>query len=118
MPLLGIKLHDGKDSFSSTLLDTAPVRWVGAENQFFTILLTPKADHLIDHVEFQCFNQRDPKIIGIAPFPPGAPPDIEGRAFFPGPEDSCRADRGQHLHALRRPKDFDRLNTLASSRAS
>ena len=41
IPIIGIKTRDGKDAFTSTSVDSSPLRWLSAQNQFFTILLTP-----------------------------------------------------------------------------
>ena len=108
IPFIGVKTHNEKDVFLSTVIDPEPIRWIGAENQFFTVLLTPASSHLIDHAEFRCYNPRDPN----GNLLPGAEPDIEAAAFFP----EIKIPAGQsvtHTYTVYAgPKDFDRLNAL------
>jgi YidC/Oxa1 family membrane protein insertase len=108
IPLVGIKTRSEKDSFVSTVIDPAAVRWVGAENQFFSVLLTPAASHLIEHVEFRCYNPRDPNGALL----PGAEPDIEATAFFPELKIPAGQSVTQTYSLYAGPKDFDRLNAL------
>jgi YidC/Oxa1 family membrane protein insertase len=108
IPFIGIKTHTEKDAFLSTTIDPASLRWLGAENQFFTVLLTPAASHLIKYAEFRCFNPRDP----TGALLPGAEPDIEATAYFP----ELKIPAGQSVTntytLYAGPKDFDRLNAL------
>ena len=111
IPIVGVKTHDEKDLFDSKTVDPARLRWLGAENQFFTVLLTPTPDHLIEHAQFQCYNERDPGS-RIAPFPPGAAPDIEAAAFFPALKIPAGKSVTTTYSLYAGPKDFDRLNAL------
>jgi YidC/Oxa1 family membrane protein insertase len=108
IPLVGIKTGNERDVFSSTTVDPLPVRWLGAENQFFTVLLTPSSDHLIDHAQFQCFNERDAN----GNLVPNTDPDIEATAFFPGVNVPARQSISFQYSLYAGPKDYDRLNAL------
>jgi YidC/Oxa1 family membrane protein insertase len=108
IPFVGIKTRNEKDAFLSTAIDPESIRWVGAENQFFAVLLTPAASHLIDHAEFRCNNPRDPNG-GLLP---GAEPDIEATAFFPELKIPAGQSVTQTYSLYAGPKDFDRLNAL------
>jgi len=111
IPIVGIKTRDGKDQFSSTVLDPSPLHWLGVENQFFTVLLTPSADRLIQQAGFQCFNARDPNGYVI----PGAEPEIEASATFPAI--SVPAGKAVTLSygLYAGPKDFNRLDALGAN---
>jgi YidC/Oxa1 family membrane protein insertase len=110
IPLIGIKTRDGKDLFSSRSIDDAPLKWLGVENQFFTVLLTPSAGPVIQHADFYCFNQRDS--YGSVPY--GIEPDIEASASFP----EVKVPAGQtvtlNYGLYTGPKDYDRLNALGA----
>jgi len=108
VPILGIKTHSERDLFSSITVDASPIRWMGAENQFFTVLLTPPADRLIEHAEFQCFNTRDVN----GNLPPGADPEIEATAFFPAVTVPAMKSVALDYSLYTGPKEYDRLNAL------
>ena len=108
IPFIGIKTHNEKDAFASTSIDPASLRWIGAENQFFTVLLTPAAGHLIKYAEFRCLNPRDVNGALL----PGAEPDIEATAFFPELKIPAGQTVTQTYSLYAGPKDFDRLNAL------
>ena len=108
IPLIGIKTHEGTDAFSSTTIDPSPVRWLGAENQFFTVLLTPAADRLIDHAQFQCFNSRDDNGRVLS----NAEPDIEAAAYFPPVTLPVGGTASFDYGVYAGPKEYDRLNAL------
>jgi YidC/Oxa1 family membrane protein insertase len=108
IPFVGIKTRDGKDYFDSKSQDPQPIRWLGAENQFFAVLLTPTPDHLIDHAGFQCFNERDPS----GNIASTAEPDIEATAFFPEIKIPAGKSVVSTYTLYAGPKDFDRLNAL------
>jgi len=129
VPLLGIKLHDGKDSFTSTSVDDAPLRWLGVENQFFTVLLTPEGDRTIQHAMFQCFNRRDAEGYVLSTrdpsardeegyLLPGLEPDIEAAAYFPAL--SLPVDKTVDLHygLYAGPKEFNRLDALGADQGA
>jgi YidC/Oxa1 family membrane protein insertase len=109
VPLVGIKTSSAKDVIASSTIDALPIRWVGAENQFFAVLLTPAEDHLIDNARFQCFNIRD---ANGAIVPPDAEPDIEAAAFFPEVKLPPGGTVSLAYDLYAGPKDFDRLNAL------
>ncbi len=79
----------GQDSFSSRTIEDAPVKWLGVENQFFAVLLTPDGDRTIDHAQFQCFNTRyangtlSHEVDDDGYLIPQDVPDIEAAAWFP-----------------------------------
>jgi YidC/Oxa1 family membrane protein insertase len=111
IPLIGIKTRDGKDAFSSQTLDPSPLRWIGVENQFFAVLLTPAAELPIDHGEFQCFNRRDPNGYVLRT----EDPDIEASANFAG----LNVPAGQvvtlNYGLYAGPKDFNQLDALGAN---
>jgi YidC/Oxa1 family membrane protein insertase len=88
--------------------DPLPLRWVGVENQFFAVLLTPLADHPIDHAEFRCFNTPDDS--GIVPRTDE--PDIETTAFFPPVAVPAGKTVTLDYSLYAGPKEYDRLNAL------
>ena len=45
----------GKDVITSTSIDSAPLRWIGVENQFFAVLLTPAIERSISSGEYRTF---------------------------------------------------------------
>jgi YidC/Oxa1 family membrane protein insertase len=104
--------RSARESFTSTDQDPAPLRWLGVENQFFAVLLTPKVDRSITHADFRCFNQRDESGTLV---PRNAPPDIEAAAFFP----SFSVPAGQSVtlnySLYAGPKDFNRLDALGAN---
>jgi YidC/Oxa1 family membrane protein insertase len=110
IPLIGIKTRDGKDAFSSQVIDQASLRWIGVENQFFTVLLTPAAELSIDHGEFACFNQRDANGYILTT----EDPDIEASAAFSAV--SVPAGKAVTLNygIYAGPKDFNRLDALGA----
>jgi YidC/Oxa1 family membrane protein insertase len=111
VPLIGIKIRDAKDEFSSKTIDQASLRWIGVENQFFTVLLTPAAELPIDHGEFFCLNHRNPDNGYILTT---EDPDIEAAAHFPGI--SVPAGKAVTLNygLYAGPKDFNRLDALGA----
>ena len=121
---LFFKTHDPKDQFSSLALDPSPLRWIGVENQFFTVLLTPATDKSIQSGQFQCFNLRDQEgafIVKTDPegyILPGYEPDIEAAATFPAI--SIPADKSVTLNygLYAGPKDFNRLDALGAGQGA
>jgi YidC/Oxa1 family membrane protein insertase len=109
IPLIGIKTRDAKDVISSTEVDNLPLRWLGAENQFFTVLLTPTEDHQIGSARFQCFNQRDDE--GKLT-PSDAEPDIEATALFPEIHVPAGGSTSFTYSIYAGPKDYYQLNAL------
>jgi YidC/Oxa1 family membrane protein insertase len=109
IPLIGIKTRDGKDVIDSTTIENEKLRWLGAENQFFTVLLTPAEDHLIASARFQCFNQRDDegKLM-----PSDAEPDIEATALFPEVHVPAGGSASFTYNVYAGPKDYYQLNAL------
>jgi YidC/Oxa1 family membrane protein insertase len=103
-------LHGPRDRFPSTDVDNAPLRWLGVENQFYTLLLTPDTDRSITHAEFQTYNKRDSN--GYISLATSDVPDIEAAAFFP----DVRVPAGQSVSVTydlyAGPKDFNRLDAL------
>jgi YidC/Oxa1 family membrane protein insertase len=110
IPLIGIKTHDGKDEFSSVTVDPAPLHWIGVENQFFTVLLTPAEDHTIQNGEFFCFNQRDDQ----GRILPHVDPDIEAAAIFPALSVPAGKAVTLNYSLYTGPKDFNRLDALGA----
>jgi len=102
------KTRDGRDAFSSRDQEDQPVHWVGVENQFFALLLTPREDHPIDHALFQCFNARDTD--GNVPYK--TEPEIETTAFFPGVSVPAGKVISLDYGLYAGPKEYSRLNAL------
>jgi YidC/Oxa1 family membrane protein insertase len=111
IPLIGIKTRDGKDAFSSQILDPTPLRWIGVENQFFAMLLTPAAELPIDHGEFQCFNPRD----SSGYIPRTEDPDIEAAANFAGISVPAGQSVTLNYGIYAGPKDFNQLDALGAN---
>jgi YidC/Oxa1 family membrane protein insertase len=124
IPIVGIKTRDGKDQFSSQVLDPSPLRWIGVENQFFTVLLTPATERSIQNGEFRCFNPRNPDgslIVKRDPenyILPGYEPDIEASAAFPAI--SVPAGKAVTLSygLYAGPKDFNQLDALGADQGA
>ena len=125
-PLVGIKTRDGKDEFSSATLDAAPLRWLGVENQFFAVLLTPSEDNLIQHAVFQCLNQRDAEGYVLSTrdaqardpegyLLPGLEPHIEAAASFPALNIPAGKSITLNYGLYAGPKDFNRLDALGAN---
>jgi hypothetical protein len=114
IPIIGIKTSEAKDEFSSKTVDPASLRWIGVEDQFFTVLLTPADELPIDHGEFFCFSPRDPSSGYITREGMGAP-DIEAAANFPsiGVQAGKSVTLKYGLYAG--PKDFNRLDELGAN---
>jgi YidC/Oxa1 family membrane protein insertase len=110
VPLIGIKTSDGKDEFSSKTIDPSTLRWLGVENQFFTVLLTPSAELPIDHGNFQCFNQRDAEGAVLRT----EDPDIEASASFGGINVPAGQTVTLNYSLYAGPKDFNRLDALGA----
>jgi YidC/Oxa1 family membrane protein insertase len=109
IPIIGIKTHEERDVIDSTEIEGLPLRWLGAENQFFTVLMTPTEDHLIASARFQCFNPRDAE--GRLE-PPGAEPDVEATALFPEVHVPAGGSASFTYGVYAGPKDYYRLNAL------
>jgi len=124
IPLIGIKTSEGKDLITSTSIDDSPLRWVGVENQFFAVLLTPSSDHpIIQHAAFQCFNQRDADGYVLSTrdpqardeegyLLPGLEPDIEAAAFFPAVTVPAGQTITMDYGLYAGPKEYNRLDAL------
>jgi YidC/Oxa1 family membrane protein insertase len=112
IPLIGIKTRDGKDAFSSKTIDDASLRWIGVENQFFTMLLTPAEELPIDHGEFLCLNQRNPDSGYILTT---EDPDIEAAANFAGITVPAGKAVTLNYGLYAGPKDFNRLDALGAN---
>jgi YidC/Oxa1 family membrane protein insertase len=110
IPLIGIKTSDAKDLITSTGIENQPLRWLGAENQFFAVLLTPSADHLIEHANVQCFNTRDSE----GRVPSSADPDIEAAAWFPALTVPAHQSISLGYGLYAGPKEYGRLNALGA----
>jgi YidC/Oxa1 family membrane protein insertase len=127
--------HGARDSFSSAELDAPskgifddigslffvssaapaqalpPMRWIATENQFFTVLITPTADHLIDHATLQAFNTRDDR----GNVPPEQEPDLEAAAFFPAVTLAPGQSTSLRYQIYAGPKEYWRLSRLDGS---
>jgi YidC/Oxa1 family membrane protein insertase len=111
IPILGIKTADGKDEFSSKTIDPGQLRWLGVENQFFTVLLTPADELPIDYGAFSCFTARDPN--GYIATPNET--DIEAAANFGAVTVPAGKAVTLNYSLYAGPKDFNRLDQLGSN---
>jgi YidC/Oxa1 family membrane protein insertase len=111
IPLIGIKTHDGKDEFSSKTIDQTPLRWIGVENQFFAVLLTPASELPIDQGQFFCLNHRDSDGRVV----PTEDPDIEASASFAGIAVPAGKSVTLNYGIYAGPKDFNRLDALGAN---
>jgi YidC/Oxa1 family membrane protein insertase len=115
------RTSDGKDQFLSTSVDPKPLRWIGVENQFFTLLLTPATDSSIQAGDFRCFDPRLPDGSFVPPkrdpegnILPGYEPDIEASANFAGLTVPAGKSASVNYSIYAGPKDFNRLDALGS----
>lgn len=102
--------REARTSFSSKSLDEQPLKWLGMENQFFTVLLTPVKEGSIDHAEFHCFNENE-----FRADPSEVMPDIEASVFFPKVSIPAGQTVALDYGLYTGPKDYDRLNALGAS---
>jgi YidC/Oxa1 family membrane protein insertase len=108
-------LHGARDVFSSTEVDNAPLSWLGVENQFFVMLLTPVADKpIISHADFSVHNQRD----SDGNIPHSAVPDIEAAANFPAVTVPAGQTVALNYGIYAGPKDFNRLDALGQNQGA
>jgi len=102
-----VKTQDARQVFSSIDVENAPVKWLGMENQFFTVLLTPAANRTIEHAKFYCFNETE-----YTAHPSEVEPDIEAAAFFPEVKIPAGQTVAFDYNLYAGPKEYDRLNAL------
>jgi YidC/Oxa1 family membrane protein insertase len=112
VPILGIKTGDAKDHISSQTLDPVPLHWIGMENQFFAMLLTPATDNSILTGQFHCYNQWDADGHLV---PRDADPDIEATANFAGLTVPAGKSVSINYGLYAGPKDFNRLDALGAN---
>ena len=109
IPIIGIQTSPGLDQFSSKTIDAAPLRWIGVENQFFTVLLTPAEELPIDHGQFMCLSLRDDRGYVIA-----KDPDVEAAANFAPVTVPAGKAVTLNYGIYAGPKDFNRLDALGA----
>ena len=112
VPLIGIKTGDAKDQISSAGIDPTPLRWIGVENQFFAMLLTPAEDNSIVNGQFHCYNQWDEDGHLV---PRDADSDIEAAANFAGLTVPAGKAVTLNYGLYAGPKDFNRLDALGAN---
>jgi YidC/Oxa1 family membrane protein insertase len=108
IPIVEIKRYDGKTAFSTATIDPSPLKWLGVENQFFAVLLTPSGGQQIQHAVFQCFNKRDE----YGSVPQAEEPDIEASALFPAVKVPAAQSVTLSYGIYAGPKEYDRLSAL------
>jgi YidC/Oxa1 family membrane protein insertase len=129
VPIIGIKTSDGKDVINSTSISDQPLRWLGVENQFFAVLLTPSSDHLIQHADIRCYNQRDADGYVISTrdglardeegyLLPGLEPDIEAAGHFPAVTVPAGQTVTFNYSLYAGPKEFNRLDALGDDQGA
>jgi YidC/Oxa1 family membrane protein insertase len=107
-------LHGPRDLYSSADVDNAPLSWLGVENQFFVMLLTPAGDKSIIHAEFSVHNDRDSN----GNIPRAAVPDIEAAAFLPAVTVPAGQSVALTYSVYAGPKDFNRLDALGQNQGA
>jgi YidC/Oxa1 family membrane protein insertase len=100
-----------RDTISSTDIDNAPLEWVGVENQFFVMLLTPSVDKSINRANFSVFNPRN----SDGMIPRTDVPDIEAAANFAAVTVPAGKSATLAYNLYAGPKDFNRLDALGQS---
>jgi YidC/Oxa1 family membrane protein insertase len=114
----------GKDQFTSAVVDPAPLKWIGVENQFFTVLLTPPDDHPIQQGAFQCYNERDAngyvttKKDANGYILPESEADIEAAGQFPAISVPAGKSVTLAYNLYAGPKDFNRLDALGADQGA
>ena len=98
-----------RDVISSTSIDNAPLNWLGVENQFFVVLLTPVVDKSIANADFSVHSPRDAESGEI---PHTVVPDIEAAANFPAVTVPAGKSVAMAYGLYTGPKDFNRLDAL------
>ena len=103
-----------RDVISSTDIENAPLQWLGVEDQFFVVLLTPAAEKSITHANFNTYNQRgDEGYISTK-----AVPDIEAAANFPAVNVPAGKSITLAYGLYAGPKDFNRLDALGQNQGA
>lgn len=110
IPFVGIETAKAKDEFSSKLKTPTPLRWIGVENQFFTVLLTPAEELPIDHGQYFCLNRRDDRGYVITT----EEPDIEAAANFAPVTVPANKTITLNYGIYAGPKDYNRLDALGA----
>jgi YidC/Oxa1 family membrane protein insertase len=110
IPLIGIQTSAAVDQFSSKTVDLAPLRWIGVENQFFTVLLTPAEELPIEHGRFICLSLRDDRGYVVT-----KDPDIEAAANFAPVTVPAGKTVTLNYGLYAGPKDFNRLDALGAN---
>lgn len=111
IPLVGIETSKAKDEFSSKVKTPTPLRWIGVENQFFTVLLTPAEELPIDYGQFFCLNQRDDRGYVLST----QDPDIEAAANFAPVTVPANKAVTLSYGIYAGPKDFNALDALGDN---
>ena len=89
-----------------------PLKWIGAEDQFFTVLLAPSDKREMPFAQFECFNQRDADGNVV---PKDAEPDIEGIGWFSGFTVPAGQSVALAYTLYAGPKEYGRLSALGNS---
>ena len=113
IPFIGIETPKSKDEFSSKLKTPLPLRWIGVENQFFTVLLTPAEELPIDHGQF-FMPEPDAIDRGYVHTRP-EDPDIEAAATFPAITVPANKAVTLNYGIYAGPKDFNGLDALGAN---
>jgi YidC/Oxa1 family membrane protein insertase len=100
-----------RDMFTSTTVETNPLRWLAVQNQFFAVLLTPAKDHPIQEAVFHCYNERPPEGY-LAPL---TEPNIEAFANFPEVHVPAGKTLDLNYSLYAGPKEYARLNALGEN---
>jgi YidC/Oxa1 family membrane protein insertase len=108
-----IPTHGPKTEVDSADIDKANLHWLGVEDQFFTVLLTPASDGSITNANFFCYNERDPDGNAMRQYPPyPAVPEIEAAANFAAVNVPAGKSVALAYSVYAGPKDFNRLDAL------
>jgi YidC/Oxa1 family membrane protein insertase len=113
--LFVIPTRGPRDAFDTTGIDSGHLAWLGVENQFFALLLTPGTEKGITEANFHCYNLRRPDgYIATS----GVVPDIEASATFPAVTIPAGKSVTLNYSLYAGPKDYDRLDALGQNQGA
>jgi YidC/Oxa1 family membrane protein insertase len=115
--------RSARTHFLSTEQDDGTLQWLGVENQFFAVLLTPETENTIQHAGFYCLNPRDANgniVPSLDPNGNALPivPDIEAVAYFPAFTVPAGKSVTMNYGLYTGPKDFNRLDALGQDQGA
>jgi YidC/Oxa1 family membrane protein insertase len=109
-----VTTHGPRDSVASTEFDNSPLQWLGVENQFFALVLTPSADKSIVEADFHCFNPRSADGYILAK----SVPDLEATASFAALTIPAGKSVSVDYNIYAGPKDYNLLDALGQGQGA